>query len=190
MDDNGNRVTTDDWSAAGQVNTGSTLAKVYGGFGTSFDIYGFDISASFSYQLGGEVYDGSYAELMHSGDNAGLNWHKDILNAWSPENKTSDIPRLNAGDDSYQKVSTRFLTSSDYLSLDNLMIGYTLPSRLTKKYNINKVRVYVVGDNIGMLTARKGLDPRQSFGGISRTAAGAHRYSALRTLSAGVTLTF
>ncbi|MCL3779461.1 TonB-dependent receptor [Prolixibacteraceae bacterium JC049] len=190
LDENGNRTITTDWATAGQVNVGSSLADVYGGFGTSLEFKGFDLSASFSYQIGGEVYDASYQELMHSGDNAGLNWHKDILNAWTPENKNSNVPRLNAGDDTYQKVSTRFLKSSDYLSIDNVTLGYTLPSRLTKAYNISSIRVYVVGDNLHLFSARKGLDPRQSLGATSRTSVGSHRYAAMRTLSAGITVNF
>lgn len=99
---------------ARQADCGSTLAPVYGGFGTTLALYGFDVSIQFSYQLGGRLYDGTYQSLMHTGTSstAGTNWHTDILDAWSPENPGSDIPRLNAGDDSYQLDSDRFLVSS------------------------------------------------------------------------------
>ncbi len=190
LDAQGNKTTTTDWSATRQRNIGSSLAKVYGGFGTSVNYKGFDLSLGFSYQLGGKVYDFSYEELMHSGDNAGVNWHKDILNAWTEENRSSDIPRLNSSDITYQKFSTRFLTSSDYLSLNNLTFGYTLPKSFTKKLDINSVRFFFAGDNLALLTARKGLDPRQSLGATSYTSVGAHNYTALRTISGGLSVTF
>jgi len=190
LDAAGKKTTTDDWNATKQVNCGSTLAKVYGGFGTAVNYKNIDLSLGFSYQLGGRVYDFSYEELMHSGDNAGLNWHKDILNAWSETNRNSNIPRLNSADVSYQKFSSRFLVSSDYLCLNNLSVGYTLPKSLLKGYGINSLRIYFAGDNLALLTARKGLDPRQSLGGTSYTAVGAHNYTALRTLSGGISLTF
>ena len=49
--------TTDDFSAAKQSDLGSTLPKIYGGFGTSVQYRGFDVSVGLSYQLGGKVYD-------------------------------------------------------------------------------------------------------------------------------------
>lgn len=55
---------------AKQSDLGSTLAKVYGGFGTQLNAYGVDLSVQFSYQLGGKLYDGTYEALMHRGDGA------------------------------------------------------------------------------------------------------------------------
>lgn len=188
--DNGDYSTTDSYTTAKQARLGGTLAKVYGGFGTSVNAYGFDFSVQFSYQLGGKLYDGSYEALMHNGDNAGHNWHKDILKAWTPENRTSNIPRLNSLDESYQYQSSRFLVSSNYLSLNNVVLGYTLPESILKKVKISKVRVYVAGDNLAVFSARKGLDPRQFLGGGSSTTTGNFAYSALRTISGGVTITF
>lgn len=64
----------------------------------------------------------------------GTNWHVDALNAWTPENRNTDIPVLNTQGayDFGGNESTYFLTSSNYLSLNNVTLGYTIPSRLTK----------------------------------------------------------
>lgn len=188
--DNGNMELTDDYAVAKQSDLGSTLAKVYGGFGTSVTAYGFDVSVQLSYQLGGKIYDGSYEELMHGGDNAGLNWSMDIMKAWTPENTKTNVPRLDASIDTYQKQSSRFLTSSDYLSLNSIMVGYTLPKRVTNALKISKVRFYVSGDNIAVISARKGLDPRQALGLGSSTTSGNFSYSALRTITGGISLSF
>jgi len=188
--DKGDWTTTNDYSKANQSDLGSTLAKVYGGFGTQVNAYGFDLSVQLSYQLGGKMYDGTYEALMHSGDGAGTNWSKDILNSWTPENNTSNIPRLCASDVTYQKQSSRFLTSSDYLSLNSVMLGYTFSKKLTRSIGLSSLRFYVSGDNLGLLSARKGLDPRQALGLGSSTTSGSYSYSALRTVTGGVTLTF
>ncbi len=187
-EETGEKTTTDVWTATQQKDQGSTLAKVYGGFGTSLDFFGFDVSAALAYQLGGKVLDFTYEELMHSGDNAGLNWHKDILDAWTPTNTNTNVPRLNSADDTYQLHSTRYLTSSDYLSLNNVTVGYTLPKELTENMAFKSIRFYFVGDNLALLTARKGLDPRQMLGGVETT--GNWRYTNLKTFSGGITLTF
>ncbi len=188
--DNGDMTTTDDYAVAKQSDLGSTLAKVYGGFGTTVNAYGFDLSFQFSYQLGGKLYDGSYEALMHMGDNAGQNWSMDILKAWTPQNPSATIPRLDASINSYQKQSSRFLTSSDYLSFNSVMLGYTLPKSTLKAIKLSSVRIYVSGDNLGIISARKGLDPRQSLGLGSSTTSGNYSYSALRTITGGITVSF
>jgi len=188
--DKGDMNTTDDYSKAAQSDLGSTLAKVYGGFGTSINAYGFDLSIQLSYQLGGKLYDGSYEQLMHQGDDPGNNWSMDILKSWTPENPSTKYPRLDASIDTYQKQSSRFLTSSDYLSFNSVMLGYTLPKNLIKSLKLSNARIYVSGDNLGVISARKGLDPRQSLGLGSSTTSGNYSYSAMRTISAGITLSF
>ena len=188
-DDNGNAIKTPEYSTAEnyKVATDDMMPTVYGGLGTTFEAYGFDASIQLSYQLGGKIYDTGYRRLMHGGasSSAGWNWHKDIYNAWTPENPTSNIPRLNANDKYTNSASTRWLTSSDYLSINNITVGYTLPQQLVKKVMLDKVRVYFTADNVALISARKGLDPRQSY--ISATTA---LYTPIRTISGGISLTF
>ena len=192
--DNGDMTTTDDFSAAKQSDLGSTLPKIYGGFGTSVQYRGFDVSVGLSYQLGGKVYDYSYQQLMHSGEanTAGTNWHKDILNAWSETNKGSNIPRISSADKRNQDLSSRFLQSSNYLSLNSVMVGYTFPKKWTTKFMVNNLRIFFSGDNVALIASRKGLDARQNLGVAyfgNDDAVGA-KYSALRSLSGGISVTF
>lgn len=186
--DNGDFSTTDVYDDARQARQGSTLPKASGGFGTSLNFYGVDISAQFAYQLGGRLYDNTYHELMHNGDALGRNWHKDILDAWTPEHTNTNVPRLNTADDSNQKYSSRFLVSSNYLAVNNLTIGYTFPKKWTDKMRIGSIRIYFAGDNLAVFSKREGLDPRIVFGGAD--TADNTSYSALRTFSGGINLTF
>lgn len=180
--------TTTSWSEATEYELGDIFAKVYGGFGLKANWRGFDFGVSFAYQMGGKVYDSGYASLMHNGSSgAGMNWHKDILRAWTPENNVTDVPVLNtSAASSYDNAtSDRFLISSNYLSLNNVTFGYTLPKRLTNKAGIDNVRLYFVADNVALWSKRHGLDPRQSF-----TTGTNSEYSILRTLSGGVSVNF
>jgi TonB-linked SusC/RagA family outer membrane protein len=192
LDANGNKTTTDSYDDTYAVDLGNSLPWLFGGFGTTVDLFGFDVSLALSYQLGGKTFDMSYQELMHTGysSNAGSNWHKDILNAWTPENPHTNVPRLNASDNSYQQHSSRFLVSSDYLSLNNITLGYTLPKKWVEPLKISSLRIYFAADNVALLTARKGLDPRQGMGVTSWNSVSAHRYTALRTISGGVSIKF
>lgn len=194
--DNGDYTKTSNYEEAQQADQGTTLPKVYGGLGTSVRFYGFDFSLQLSYQLGGKYYDGAYQEYMHNGNSGmqGTNWSTDIRKAWTPDNRYTDVPRLSASDASYQQDSSRFLVSSDYLSLNNITLGYTIPKRLTSKLGLSHCRVYLTADNVALLSARKGLDPRLGLGlGSSTAESGANTtssYSAMRTITGGISLTF
>ena len=90
---------------------------------------------AFTYQIGGLAYDSGYSAAMYSPANktTGMNWHKDILNAWSADNASSNIPRLQYEDKDQNGMSDRFLTDASYLNLQNINFGYTLPSNFTKR---------------------------------------------------------
>lgn len=189
--DNGDWSITKEYNEAQQADCGSTLAKLYGGFGTQVHAYGIDFALQFSYQLGGKIYDGTYEELMHTGQSdCANNWHKDILKAWTPENPNSNIPRISTGDNRRQLTSDRYLVKSDYLSFNSIVLGYTLPKNITKSFFVEKLRVYGTCDNVALFSYRKGLDPRQSSGPGSSTTSGNFNYSALRTISGGIQITF
>ena len=177
--------TTSNYSSADTYNIGDVMPDVYGGFGTSVNWKGIDFSIDFTYQLGGKVYDGTYAGLM-SGNDAGFGMHTDLLNAWSKDNTTSNIPRIQYGDSYTAAGSDRFLTSASYLSLQNITLGYTLPTQWVRHLGIGSIRIYGVADNIWVWSKRQGLDPRQSISGGASSA----YYSAVRTISGGITVNF
>ena len=190
--------TTTDITKATKYDCGTTLPKFNGGFGTNIAAYGFDLSAQFTFQLGGKIYDGTYQALMHNGQQAGQALHRDALKAWSETNKNSNIPRLSTAstDDagfSSQTPYDRFLTSSNYLSLNNLTLGYTLPKDWVRTLTLSNIRVYVSGENLFLLTKRKGLDPRFNWGiggmtsGSGKASGG---YASMRTVTAGLSVNF
>ncbi|MCQ2185255.1 MAG: SusC/RagA family TonB-linked outer membrane protein [Bacteroidales bacterium] len=181
--------TTTSIEKASKYEQGSTMPKVFGGFATSFQFYGVDISATFDYQIGGKVYDSRYAAYMsptESVNSAGWNFHKDYLNSWTPSNASSNVPRWQYLDQYTTAASSRFLTDASYLNFQSFTVGYTLPEKLTSKIKIQRIRFYCAGENLWFWSARQGLDPRYSFTGNTSVAT----YSPVRTISGGVQLTF
>lgn len=170
------------------VVTGDLTPDVYGGFGLSAEAYGFDFTVGFTYQLGGQMYDNTYASMMHGGSSSdiGQAWHKDILNAWTPTNVNTNVPRLNSADQYTNSRSDRFLVTSNYVSLNNITLGYTLPESLVKRAGLSSVRVYGSADNVALFCARKGSDPRQG----RYITDGAYTYTPIRTFSFGLKLSF
>ena len=191
-DDNGNEIsrerkTTTDYSSADYYLCDTTLPDLYGGFSTSFSYKGIDLSVDFAYQIGGKVYDSGYSALMGAptANSKGYGMHADLLDAWTPENASSNIPRLQYGDE-YTAAGDRFITDASYLSLQNINLGYTFPSSWTRKLGVEKLRIYGAADNIWVWSKRQGLDPRQSITGSANNS----YYAPIRTISGGITLTF
>ena len=186
MEDGVTKTTT--YSEAGQFLCGDPTPDLYGGFGTSLDFYGFDFSVALTYSIGGLAYDSGYAGYMASPTNTGggKNFHKDILNSWTPDNTNTDIPRFQYNDQYTAASSDRFLVNASYLNLQNAQLGYTLPERVTRKMHVSRFRFYVACDNIYYWSCRQGLDPRQSFTGATSNAMN----SPVRTISGGFNITF
>lgn len=168
---------------------GTCLAPVYGGLSTTLEYKGIDLTVNCNYQIGGLVYDSGYSRLMgspYSSGGKGDNIHADILNSWTPENTTTDIPRYMYGDQYSNSASSRFLTNASYFSIENINLGYSLPRSLVQKIYLQKLRVYFACDNVWVWSRRQGLDPRQSFtGGNNNTY-----YAPIRAISGGLSVTF
>jgi hypothetical protein len=186
--EDGSKVTTMSYAEATKYLCGNPVPDLYGGFGTSLDFHGFDVAVAFTYQVGGLAYDSGYAGYMGSPQqsNLGTNFHKDILNAWTPENRDSNIPKFQFNEQYTAASSDRFLVNASYLNFQNAQIGYTFPERVTSRMHLSRLRIYAACDNIWYWSCRQGLDPRQSFSGATSNAMN----SPVRTISGGINLTF
>ena len=178
--------TTTQAAKASMYETGSLLPKVFGGLSTTITYKGFDATLSFDYQIGGKVYDMKYAGLMtpwKTSSSAGGAIHKDYIKSWSPNNTSSNLPRWQYGDRDGGDLSDRFLTNAGYFNFQSFTVGYTFPKNLIPYFS--KIRIYCSGENLGFISARKGLDPRYSYDGVTGTS-----YSPTRNISGGIQLTF
>jgi TonB-linked SusC/RagA family outer membrane protein len=144
-----------------QVNLGNTIPKYYYGLNFSVEWKGFDLYTQFTGVGGVYKHDDFRAALMYS-PSEGANLSTKVLNAWTPQNKSTTIPRMMlydpAGDFRY---SNMFVEKAGYLRLANFQIGYTLPKRFYDLTHnaISNVRLYIAGTNIFTITPYQGLDP-------------------------------
>jgi len=194
----GEKVTTDVSSTAtangGRVNKGTALPDFNGTLNLTFEYKGFDLGIMSTFQLGGQVLDYTYASLM-GGGSAATNWHKDIKNAWSETNTSSNIPRLGTSYRDGNAISDRFLTDASYFNLRNITLGYTFNKNQLKFLNASSLRIFVVGDNLALASKRKGLDPRQALtsgvDGLSQISGRTEvAYTPIRSYSIGLNLNF
>ena len=184
------KTTTNVYSQATQKYVGkSAIPTVRGSFRLSTSYKNFDLSAQFGYSIGGYAYDNYYAWLMDNDAIGSNNWSTDIRNRWQKPGDVTNVPRISdnfSEDVNFNATSTRFLTKADYLSLNNVKFGYTLPGEVAKSMNISKCNLYVSGDNLMMLSNRKGFNPSTSESGSSNI----YRYNPLTSFTLGVKVEF
>ena len=158
---------------------GSPIPKVYGSFSLNTRYKQFALSAMFTYQLGGKVFDGVYSDLMSTGTSP-HSLASDIMKSWTsvPEGMTETsanriwyggIPQINNKLSSDNNAtSSRWLTSASYLVFKNLNFSYSLPRVWVHKLDLDDITFNVACENLFTKTARQGMNPQQSFSGTQR----------------------
>ena len=187
-----NEVTTTYSLATDKYIDKSPIPTVRGAFDLYVDYKGFGLTALFGYSLGGYGYDANYATLMHDDQIGSNNWHKDIQNAWKQEGDVTDVPAItgsltapiNYSD--ANRASDRFVTSTNYLALNNVVLSYDFSDRLLERVGIKGLRLYVSGDNLWVSTKRKGFYPNTSEVGASSR----YQYVSLSSVTGGVNIKF
>lgn len=168
--------------------SGSSIPDVYGGFNVRVSYKNFDLAAVFSYQLGGQILDTNYATMM-SMTEFGYAQSPDLLNAWKQAGDITEVPRIdnsaahttNIG----QSYSTRWLTSSDYLNLRSVTIGYQFPKTWLSKVMLKSARLNLTAENLFMLKARQGLNPMANYSGVTY-----NEYMPSRNITLGLNVSF
>ena len=167
---------------------GDTNADFTGGFGLSGTLYDFDFSANFTFTYGNDIYNANKiatSQQYRSGTYPNMLNDMRQANAYSymnPETGTlltslEDLAYYNEGGNGtspkamwspYSFGSAVVLPTdwaiedASFLRLQSVTIGYTLPSTLTKKAGIQRLRVYVTGSNLFCITNYSGYDPEVS----------------------------
>jgi TonB-linked SusC/RagA family outer membrane protein len=168
-------------SEANYRYTGHTaIPSFFGSMNNNLSYKGLTLSVLFTFQVGGKIYDGSYAGLMHGGT-YGTAMHVDALTRWQKPGDLTDVPRFDAGSViDLAGGSTRYLISASYLQLNNVSLSYKLPTDLVSRIGSKEVNIFVSGENLGIWSKRKGLNAVGSFNGVTNNT-----YNFNKVLSVG-----
>jgi hypothetical protein len=109
------------------------------------------------------------------------------LNRWTPNNRDTDDPRATLAQ---LPASSYFLESGDFLRINNLTLGYTLPKTTLTRVGIQTLRMYVTAQNLATITGYSGFTPE--IQGTKTTAGGIELgiYPTTRTFAFGVNVGF
>jgi len=150
----------------------------------------FDLSVLINGTVGNEVYYGAYRTDLNN-NNKPLFFYE---NAWTPEKNSDDFPRYTVNDNNNNFSHNSLLVfDGSYIRLQNLEFGYTLNDNLLQRLNIQKLRLYVSGLNLLVLSNYPGADPEIGNSNFTeeKTSIGVDRglYPRPRIISFGINLT-
>ncbi|MBK8636467.1 MAG: TonB-dependent receptor [Saprospiraceae bacterium] len=175
------KITADD-----RTFLGSILPKFSYGLNWAGNFKNFDFTMYLQGVQGNKVYNGT--KVIGQGMLRLFNATTDVLNAWTPTNTDTDVPRAISGDpNGNARTSDRFLEDGSYMRIKNLSIGYTFPASSMKNLTgnvVERLRVYVSSQNLLTLTKYTGYDP-EIVGGVDFGT-----YPQARTILFGLNLGF
>ena len=205
-------VTTDDATIIGRAQAQHT-----GGFNINARYKNFDLSAGFTYQIGGKVYNANVMRDMMGDKDTSLGYNRlaEVSDCWQMFNvdgsgnlyavtDPAELASLNAGAkyalpySEYGIVSSEFVEDASYLRLQTLTLGYTVPKSLIRKIGLSNVRVYFTGGNLFCLKGYSGIDPDvnvspsvdSSYSGFPTPNYDYRSYPKSRTFTFGINVAF
>lgn len=165
---------------------GSAIPDWYGGASTSVRYKNFTLSTLINWQVGGLTYDDTYAAYMHSGT-YGASLHTDMLQRWQKPGDITNVPRMdNAQTSFFGSTSSRWLTKSTYLNIQNITFAWDFAGKIgSKSLGFKTGRLYASAENVRMFTERSGMNPGQAFSGVTSIG-----YIPQRVINLGLNVTF
>lgn len=139
---------------------GSANPKFTGGFNNSFTYKGFDLNIFFTFSYGNKLYE-MWTGGYRLGNGEWTPLKSEARKRWTGPGTTNSVPRAIYGYswNSTKYPTTRYLHDASYLRCRNVSLGYTLPSHITRKAGIEKLRFFVQADNLFIVTPYPLLDP-------------------------------
>ena len=160
------------------------------GFNLSFEFKGFDLSMAFQGTLGNDIYNAAKGTLATVGYQNAL--ADAYTKAWRQAGDNAVYPRITTSNDNNNyRVSSFMVEDGSYLRLQNIQLGYTLPSKLMAKLRyVNSCRFYISAQNLFTITGYSGLDPDLGSSSALNMGYDSTRYPSSRTIMFGVNLQF
>ncbi len=170
----------------------NTAPKVFGGFNNTFKYKGLQLDVLLTYQLGGNLYNGTYATLT---DQRFWNNSTDVLRRWQQPGDITDVARIVNGDNvsmGNTMAIDQNISSSDFLRLKNIMLSYNLPKDVVSMINLSNVNVYLSGQNLAIWTKYTGMDPEVTTNSNNAMTQGIDQNQApnARTITLGLKVGF
>lgn len=169
--------------------SGSGIPKVEANLNFNASYQGIDLSFVLGSGWGHKIYNGN--KYFYEAMNSGSNMLRSTLQAWTPNNTNTNVPRAVYQDpNGNSRESTRFLEKGDFVRLRQIQLGYTFPAVLTNKIYLERVRLYVSAENLFTITGYDGVDPEFSRNSVLNAGIDKLIYPFTRSFTIGAQVSF
>jgi len=171
---------------------GSPVPKFSGGFNMTLTYKGFDFNAYTAVFLGNKIFNVSkwFTDFYPSFQGAAISSR--VKDSWTPQNPNATLPIFEAVSNfsTNTQSNSYYVEPGGYLRLQNVSVGYTLPTTFLNRIGLQRARVSVATNNLFTITKYQGLDP--SVGGNADTNFGIDvgNYPITRSVNFGLNLSF
>uniref|UniRef100_UPI00404A02BE SusC/RagA family TonB-linked outer membrane protein n=2 Tax=Flavobacterium sp. TaxID=239 RepID=UPI00404A02BE len=141
-----------------RTNIGNPIPAATMGFNLQLNYKNFDFSAYVFASVGNDMVR-NYERVLSD-----VNRLDYVLDRWTGEGTSNSVPRVTTGASTNNVFSDYFVEDASFLRLQNIQLGYNIPSTLLEKVKISKLRLYGSVTNLFTLTKYKGYDPSASNG--------------------------
>jgi hypothetical protein len=181
-------------SGKDKVVLGNSLPTYYGGLNNNFTYKGIDFGFMFRFSGGNKVFNATRRDLLAQNfSNNGT----EILGRWQSAANPGDgwTPRIVGGSDTFTNLSghasTRFIEDGDFISLDNITLGYTFPKKLTNQIGIDSFRIYTIGQGLAVFSDYSGINPEMQNTEVAQySGVDFNGTPRVKTISVGVNINF
>lgn len=169
-----------------RVKLGSPFPKFTGGLNFNASYGPIDFTMFWYTSLGAKIW-----EATRRFDINYANFRGEALERWTGEGTSNKYPRVTLDDknNNWKTPSDLFVKDADYLRLRNLTIGFTLPKTVSQKLKLEKLRLFVSGENLVTITNYDGFEP-EIGGGLFSRGVDHGNYPQARTILGGVQVNF
>ena len=138
---------------------GSPHPKVYYGANLYIQYKFVDLSVAATGQAGNDIMV-AYRLWTHDPNSGGRNLHRDLLNAWTEENHSNEIPSLTSNTTvNNLRFSDYYLEKGNFLRIQTIQLGFTLPEKVSNMIKIQNLRIYGSVQNAFVFTKYPDGDP-------------------------------
>ena len=169
---------------------GNPNPNFIGGFNNNFEYRGFDLGVFLQFSQGNDVINANKIPFEYGYNvSNNTNQYASYANRWTPENPTSNIPRVEGyGTRIY---SSQLVENASFLRLKTISLGYNLSVKAAKSLRMKSLRIYASAQNLITWTSYTGLDPEVSTRHSTLTPGFDYSpYPRVRTITLGLSTTF
>jgi len=170
---------SDDFTVIGNPIPDATM-----GFNFNLNYKQLDFATSLYASLGNDVVRSYERFLTYS------NKPDFYLNRWTGEGTSNTVPRASSSASNNQLFSSFFVEDGSYLRIQNIQLGYSVPTRFLEKMGMDKFRLYVAINNLYTFTKYEGYNPDVSNSNPLGAGVDLGQYPQTRTFTTGINVSF